>query len=80
MSEQPERFFVSEIIRKHIFLQYRQEVPYGVAGAPQQGRWGVSHRRVEPHRGARATDSPFRHFPAHALLVASQLAAGPCLS
>lgn len=33
MSELPERFFVSEIIRKHIFLQYRQEVPYNVAGA-----------------------------------------------
>ncbi|KAI3428232.1 hypothetical protein D9Q98_006612 [Chlorella vulgaris] len=31
VSEQPERFFVSEIIRKHIFLQYFQEVPYGVA-------------------------------------------------
>ena len=35
MSESPERFFVSEIIRKHIFLQYHQEVPYSVAG-----RWG----------------------------------------
>ncbi|EFN58030.1 hypothetical protein CHLNCDRAFT_20741 [Chlorella variabilis] len=31
VSEQPERFFVSEIIRKHIFLQYQQEVPYSVA-------------------------------------------------
>lgn len=33
MSELPERFFVAEIIRKHVFLQYRQEVPYGVTGA-----------------------------------------------
>lgn len=32
MSELPERFFVAEIIRKHVFLQYRQEVPYGVTG------------------------------------------------
>ena len=32
VSESPERFFVSEIIRKHIFLQYQQEVPYSVAG------------------------------------------------
>ena len=32
VSELPERFFVGEIIRKHVFLQYRQEVPYGVTG------------------------------------------------
>lgn len=32
VSELPERFFVSEIIRKHVFLQYMQEVPYNVAG------------------------------------------------
>lgn len=31
VSELPERFFVSEIIRKHIFLQYMQEIPYTVA-------------------------------------------------
>lgn len=31
VADQPERFFVSEIIRKHVFLQYRQEVPYCVA-------------------------------------------------
>ncbi|KAI7844987.1 hypothetical protein COHA_001353 [Chlorella ohadii] len=30
VSELPERFFVAEIVRKHVFLQYRQEVPYGV--------------------------------------------------
>jgi hypothetical protein len=28
VSEQPERFFVSEIIREAIFLQYKQEIPY----------------------------------------------------
>eukprot|EP00803_Ostreobium_quekettii_P007440 evm.model.scf_2245.5 EVM.evm.TU.scf_2245.5 scf_2245:24341-26459(-) len=28
ISEQPERFFVSEIIREKVFLQYRQEIPY----------------------------------------------------
>ncbi len=30
VSEQPERFFVSEIIREKIFLQYEQEIPYCV--------------------------------------------------
>jgi GTP-binding protein Era len=28
VSEQPERFFVSEIIREKIFLLYDQEIPY----------------------------------------------------
>jgi len=28
LSEQPERFFISEIIREKIFLNYRKEVPY----------------------------------------------------
>eukprot|EP00192_Tetraselmis_astigmatica_P025077 CAMPEP_0117676652 /NCGR_PEP_ID=MMETSP0804-20121206/16301_1 /TAXON_ID=1074897 /ORGANISM="Tetraselmis astigmatica, Strain CCMP880" /LENGTH=217 /DNA_ID=CAMNT_0005485833 /DNA_START=464 /DNA_END=1117 /DNA_ORIENTATION=- len=28
LSEQPERFFVSEILREKLFLQYEQEVPY----------------------------------------------------
>lgn len=28
VSEQPERFFVAEIIRQHIFTQYGQEIPY----------------------------------------------------
>lgn len=27
-SEHPERFFVAEIVREKIFLQYRDEVPY----------------------------------------------------
>ena len=31
VSEASERFFVSEIIRKQVFLQYRQELPYQVA-------------------------------------------------
>jgi GTP-binding protein Era len=31
LSEANERFFVSEIIRKNVFLQYRQELPYQVA-------------------------------------------------
>lgn len=30
VTEQPERFFVAEIIREKIFLQYRQEVPYSI--------------------------------------------------
>ncbi|KAG6550596.1 hypothetical protein Mapa_007849 [Marchantia paleacea] len=28
VSEHPERFFVAEIVREKIFLQYRQEIPY----------------------------------------------------
>ena len=28
LSDQPERFFVSEIVREKIFEQFRQEVPY----------------------------------------------------
>jgi hypothetical protein len=28
ISEHPERFFVAEIVREKIFLQYRKEIPY----------------------------------------------------
>lgn len=28
VSEHPERFFVAEIVREKIFMQYRDEVPY----------------------------------------------------
>lgn len=28
LSEHPERFFIGEIVREQLFLQYRQEVPY----------------------------------------------------
>ena len=28
VSEHPERFFVSEIVREKIFMQYRREIPY----------------------------------------------------
>ena len=31
MAQQPERFFVAEILREKIFLQYSQEVPYCTA-------------------------------------------------
>lgn len=31
IAEAPERFFVAEIVRKHVFLQYREELPYQVA-------------------------------------------------
>lgn len=31
VAEAPERFFVSEIIRRNVFLQYQQEIPYSVA-------------------------------------------------
>ncbi|KAH9320020.1 hypothetical protein KI387_021789, partial [Taxus chinensis] len=28
ISEHPERFFVAEIVREKIFMQYRKEIPY----------------------------------------------------
>ena len=28
VSEEPERFFIGEIVREQIFLQYQQEIPY----------------------------------------------------
>jgi len=31
LTEQPERFFVSELIREEVFLKLRQEIPYAVA-------------------------------------------------
>jgi GTPase len=31
LSESPERFFVAELIREQLFLQYRQEIPYSCA-------------------------------------------------
>lgn len=30
VSEQPERFFVTEIIREKIFFYFRQEIPYSI--------------------------------------------------
>lgn len=30
VSEHPEKFFVSEIVREHIFKLYNEEVPYAV--------------------------------------------------
>lgn len=30
VTEHPERFFVSEIVREHVFEQYDQEIPYAV--------------------------------------------------
>ena len=35
VAEQPERFFVAEIIREKILLQYHQEIPYATAVCPQ---------------------------------------------
>jgi GTPase len=31
MSDEPERFFVSEIIREQVFMQYKEEIPYATA-------------------------------------------------
>ena len=37
VSEQPERFFVAELIREKIFLLYSQEVPYSTQVRNGQG-------------------------------------------
>lgn len=34
VTEHPERFFVSEIIREHVFSQYDQEIPYAIQVRP----------------------------------------------
>lgn len=34
ITEHPERFFVSEIIREHVFEQYDQEIPYSIQVCP----------------------------------------------
>ncbi len=46
ISEQPERFFVSEIIREHIFLQYEQEVPYCTQVGQGTGRCRHGHMQA----------------------------------
>ena len=45
LSDQPERFFVSEIIREKIFEQFRQEVPYAtdVVIAEYHEKDGIDH-------------------------------------
>lgn len=45
VSEQSERFFVAEIVREQIFLQYRQEVPYCVAVLVTEFK-----ERISPHK------------------------------
>ena len=42
ISEHPERFFIAEIIREKIFMQYKQEVPYSTQV------WIESHKEREP--------------------------------
>jgi len=45
VSEHPERFFIAEIIREKIFMQYKQEVPYSTQV------WIESHKeRVPPQK------------------------------
>ena len=38
LAEQPERFFVAELIREEIFSQLRQEVPYAIAVTVEEFR------------------------------------------
>ncbi|GBD07462.1 GTPase Era [bacterium HR21] len=48
LSTQPERFFVAELIREHIFLLYRHEVPYSTEvqivefKERQRGKWYIA--------------------------------------
>lgn len=34
VSQHPERFFISEIVREHVFRRYSQEIPYSVQARP----------------------------------------------
>lgn len=48
ISSQPQRFFVSEIIREHIFMQFKEEIPYSVEvqindfRERETGKWYIS--------------------------------------
>ncbi len=46
VSEHPERFFVAEIVREKIFLQYRQEIPYACQVCSNHSCWSSSHLLV----------------------------------
>ncbi|MDH3652150.1 MAG: GTPase Era, partial [Saprospiraceae bacterium] len=47
LSDRPERFFVSEIVREQIFLQYRDEIPYSCEVAIESFKEEPSIVRIE---------------------------------
>jgi GTP-binding protein Era len=49
LTEQPERFFVAEIVREQALLQFRDEVPYAVQVEIEQFLEGDGERRDEIH-------------------------------
>ncbi|MCS6966333.1 MAG: KH domain-containing protein, partial [Candidatus Kapabacteria bacterium] len=60
LSTQPERFFVSELIREHVFLLYHHEVPYSTEvqivefKERDQGKWYIAADIIverETHKG-----------------------------
>ncbi len=49
LTEQPERFFVSELIREELFSQLRQEVPYAVAVQVEEFREDRPKTYIQAH-------------------------------
>lgn len=49
LTEQPERFFVSELIREELFFQLRQEVPYAVAVQVEEFREDRPKTYIQAH-------------------------------
>ncbi len=47
LSDQPERFFVAELVREQVLLHTRQEVPHGVAVVVERFDEGVKPTRIE---------------------------------
>ena len=47
LSDQPERFFVSELVREQVLLHTRQEVPHGVAVVVERFDESVKPPRIE---------------------------------
>lgn len=68
VAEQPERFFVAEIVREKILLQYYQEVPYATAVRPlhpldpaPSRPWGCQILSGGPlHRGDLSSSEPYQ--------------------
>jgi len=48
LTDRPERFFVSEIIREKILLLYHQEIPYSVDVAIESFKEGETTREGKP--------------------------------
>lgn len=70
VSEQPERFFVSEIIREQIFVQYDQEIPYA---CQVRNRGRGSSLQAECLIGGRSVSVCEAHMLSNSLYLSVQL-------